>query len=187
MSTGAGQRSLKRLMKELQQLQAYETAEGGCRRLHGFEAGPIEESDLHAWELRLYDFEADQPISEDMRKRGIDHLVLRVFFPTDFPNAPPFVHMLRPRLRESTGYVLSGGGICMELLTPSEWSPATSFEALAQSVRAMMLTGNVRLAKTQPGTKEPDYQYEEARRDFAHIVKIHKKVGWTSHPMFKNS
>ena len=43
----------------------------------------------------------------------------------------------RPRLRG--GYVLDGGGICMETLTPDGWSPATSIHALATSVRAMML------------------------------------------------
>lgn len=174
-------------MRELQQLQQYGRAEGGCRKEQGFEAEPIDESDLHTWELRLYDFEPDQPISQDMRDRGIDHLALRVLFPPDYPNSPPFVHMLRPRLRESTGYVLSGGGICMELLTPSQWSPATSVSALVQSIRAMLLTGSVRLRSTQPGVREADYQLEEAKRDFAHIVKIHKKHGWTSHPKFKNS
>ena len=68
-----------------------------------------------------------------------------------------------------------------------EWSPATSINALVMSVRAMLLMGNARLRTTAPNTTEPDYRYEEARRDFAHIVKIHKAHGWTSHPMFKNS
>ena len=95
--------------------------------------------------------------------------------------------MLRPRLRQGTGYVLNGGGICMELLTPSEWSPATSISALVMSVRAMLLVGKARLKSVAPGTKEPDYRYEEARKDFAHIVKVHKEHGWTSHPMFKNA
>ena len=52
--------------------------------------------------------------------------------------------MLRPRLKESTGYVLGGGGICMELLTDSGWSPATSIDALVQSVRAMLMAGQER-------------------------------------------
>lgn len=180
------QRSLKRLMKELQQLQVYEGRPGGCRQAHGFEAAPVDESDLHTWEMRLYDFEKDQPVAEDMRKRRIDHLALRIHFPEDFPTRPPFVHMLRPRLQESTGYVLGGGGICMELLTEKEWSPATSVSALAMSIRSMMLVGNVRLRDTKPGAIEHDYHLEEAKRDFAHIVKVHKQHGWTSHPKFKN-
>ena len=89
-----------------------------------------------------------------MRKRGIDRVTLRVIFPDNFPNAPPFVHMLRPRLREGTGYVLGGGGICMEMLTPQQWSPATSINALIQSVRAMLDMGKAALRTTAPGAKE---------------------------------
>jgi hypothetical protein len=65
------------------------------------------------------------------------------------------------RLRMGTGYVLNGGGICMELLTPQEWSPATSISALVMSVRAMLLVGQARLKSTEKGTKEPDYCVEE--------------------------
>ena len=31
---------------------------------------------------------------------------------------PPFVRVIRPRMKKDTGYVMEGGGICMELLTP---------------------------------------------------------------------
>lgn len=83
--------------------------------------------------------------------------------------------------------MLSGGGICMELLTPSGWSPATSIDALVQSVRAMLMAGNARLHSTEPSTKESDYTYEGARRDFEHILAVHGKHGWTSHPMFRDA
>lgn len=49
------------------------------------------------------------------------------------------------------------------------------------------LVPQARLKTTTPGAKEADYCLEEARRDFAHIVKVHKERGWTSHPMFKNA
>lgn len=75
--------------------------------------------------------------------------------------------MLRPRLKEGTGYVLNGGGICMELLTPSEWSPATSINALVMSVRAMLLVGNARLKTTSRNAKEHDYSYEEVSESFS--------------------
>lgn len=79
--------------------------------------------------------------------------------------------VVRPRLSEGSGYVLNGGGICMELLTPSEWSPATSVNALVMSIRAMLLVGNARLREVKPGAREHDYMLSEAQRDFAHIVK----------------
>ena len=89
--------------------------------------------------------------------------------------------------RAVAGYVLNGGGICMELLTPSGWSPATSIDALVQSIRAMLMVGQARLRSTDPQTKERDYTYEEARRDFAHIIKLHTQRGWTSSAIFKNA
>ena len=177
---------LKRLMTEYRSLVELEKL-GGSRKLHGFEASPLDPSDMFTWELRLFDFDEEQEIAADMFAREIDHVALRVHFPIDYPNAPPFVHMLRPRLKESTGYVLPGGGICMELLTPSEWSPATSISALVMSVRAMLLVGKARLKSIAPHVREADYRADEARRDFAHILKIHSKHGWTSHPVFKNA
>lgn len=179
-------RSLKRLMKELQHLTALE-ARGGCRSLHAFQAAPLDESDLYQWELRLFDFAKDDPIAEDLEKRRLEHLTLQMHFPHDYPNAPPFVYMVRPRLKEHTGYVLSGGGICMELLTPQGWSPATSIDALVQSVRAMLMAGKARLLSIDPAAREADYTYAGAKRDFAHILSVHGKHGWTSHPMFKNA
>lgn len=94
--------------------------------MHAFEANPVDDSDLYTWDLRLYDFEKDQAIAADLLARGLDHVTLRIMFPQDYPTAPPFVHMLRPRLKEGTGYVLGGGGICMELLTPSVSAAASS-------------------------------------------------------------
>ena len=163
VSADGSHRSLKRLMKEYNELNALEAQPGGCRKLHAFEASPVDDSDLYTWDLRLYDFESDQPITTDLKERGLDRLTLRIIFPQDYPNSPPFVYMLRPRLRQGTGYVLNGGGICMELLTPSEWSPATSISALVMSVRAMLLMGNVRLKETARSTTEHDYSLEEVR------------------------
>jgi len=173
-------------MKELQRLQALEGRDGS-RALHAFEAAPLDDTDLYVWELRLFDFDKDDPICADLQARRLEHLALRVHFPLEYPNKPPFVYMLRPRLQEHTGYVLPGGGICMELLTPEGWSPATSIDALVQSVRAMLMVGNARLASTEPSAKECDYAFESAKRDFSHILSVHGKHGWTSHPMFKNA
>ena len=62
-------------------------ARGGCRQLHGFEAAPLDESDLYYWEARLYDFAPDDPLAADLAARRVDALVLRIHFPTDYPNA----------------------------------------------------------------------------------------------------
>ena len=99
-------RGLKRLMNELGKLKQMDEAEGGLRALHQYEAEPVDESAIDIWELRMFDF--DGALGEDMKTRRVDCLTLRVHFPDNFPTAPPFVHMLRPRLRHGTGYVFDG-------------------------------------------------------------------------------
>ena len=39
------------------------------------------------------------------------------FFPTNFPNEPPFVRVVKPRFQFHTGHITVGGSICTELLT----------------------------------------------------------------------
>lgn len=98
----------------------------------------------------------------------------------------------------------------MELLTPDGWSPATAINSLVMSIRAMLLAGDARLLTSDPKAKEArrlshscaraatrrnsgcqraqvDYAYREAQKDFAHIVKVHRKSGWTDHKLFKNA
>ena len=47
---------------------------------------------------------------------GLDHILLHIVFDDKFPYSPPFVRVVKPVI--SGGYVLAGGAICMELLTP---------------------------------------------------------------------
>ena len=47
---------------------------------------------------------------------GMDHLLFHIVFDDKFPYSPPFVRLVKPVM--TGGYVLAGGAICMELLTP---------------------------------------------------------------------
>ena len=62
----------------------------------------------------------DSPLFEDMKKlrsaEGKDHLLFHIVFDDKFPYSPPFVRLVKPVV--TGGYVLAGGAICMELLTP---------------------------------------------------------------------
>jgi hypothetical protein len=59
---------------------------GGCRTLHQFETEPVDESDLLLWEARLYDFDKADPLAQDLSKRGLTCVTLRIRFPSDFPS-----------------------------------------------------------------------------------------------------
>ena len=149
-----------------------------------YEAEPLDEADVFVGGSSCSPTTRSRPTRRRRRSARTEGArdgrpELRMIFeggPGGYPCKPPFVHMVRPRLRG--GYVLDGGGICMETLTPDGWSPATSIHALATSVRAMMLTGHPRLATTSKAAREP-VPLEGARRDFASLVKIHKRHGWS--------
>lgn len=40
-----------------------------------------------------------------------------MIFPPNFPFAPPFIRVIRPRFMFRTGHVTIGGSICTEMLT----------------------------------------------------------------------
>ncbi len=53
-------------------------------------------------------------------------------FSDRYPLLPPFVRIARPPI--AGGFVIDGA-LCMELLTPSGWSPANSIEGVIVQVR----------------------------------------------------
>ena len=64
--------------------------------------------------------DGDSPLAADLaqlkEREGKDHILLSFMFKDTFPFDPPFVRMVHPVL--SGGYVLDGGALCMELMTP---------------------------------------------------------------------
>ena len=46
----------------------------------------MDEADLFLWEARLYDFDKADPIAQDLSKRGLACVTLRIRFPSDFPS-----------------------------------------------------------------------------------------------------
>lgn len=50
------------------------------------------------------------------REKKIDHVRLLMKFKDDYPFTPPFVRIVYPRFKRSTGYIIDGA-FCMELLT----------------------------------------------------------------------
>lgn len=99
---------------------------------------------LYSWNVKLYRYihgsvwcvsvcygcalpsvDTDSPLMEDLKKlketEGQDHVLLHVMFDDKFPYSPPFIRVVKPVL--TGGYVLAGGAICMELLTPQVGLP----------------------------------------------------------------
>lgn len=116
-----------------------------------------------------------------------------MIFPQNFPFAPPFIRVIRPRFMFRTGHVTIGGSICTEMLTNKVrlpwiaahtlcleltralqgWSPANTIEATLVSIRTNLITANPPAALDL--TNRMDYTEPEARDAFNRMVAQH---GW---------
>ena len=119
----------------------------------------------------------DSSLSEDMKKlketEGVDHMLLHIAFDDKFPYSPPFVRVVKPVI--TGGYVLAGGAICMELLTPQVrgcgsvydvimmsfyplqgWSSAYTIEAVILQIGATLVKGKARIVFSQTKVRQTD-------------------------------
>ncbi|WIA37185.1 hypothetical protein OEZ86_014139 [Tetradesmus obliquus] len=163
---------------------------------------------LHAWRLELCNFddgtEGGRQLNEDLRKlgqlHGLDHLLLELEFPDDYPTRPFFARVVKPRCVMYTGHVTAGGSICLESLTnsgsPGCWQPSFCVGSILHVIVNNMLHAEVMDIETPtgPGGRtgplrvefdlgSPTYGYSsgEARAAFDRTLRNHKAKGW-GHP-----
>ena len=138
----------------------------------------VDESNCFHWRVELSP-PADSPLSQQLRQPMIAQrlggrpvVTLSVTFPPDFPQSPPFVRVVAPRLQFHTGHVTVGGSICMEVLTSSGWTPEYSMEGVLMLVRQAMVDGGAKLDILRPRIP---YSEQEARSAFMRVARDH---GW---------
>jgi len=165
-----------RLIKDLKNIQ-----KGKPNEL-GFSATPVKDQksgleNLYHWDVKLFNFDKDCDISKDMiaykKKSGQDFILLELRFSKDYPFAPPFVRVVRPRFAFRTGHVTIGGSICMELLTNTGWNSTNDIESILIQIRAELLSGGARLDAGLSDTYE--YSVSEAWDAFFRAARTH---GW---------
>lgn len=122
----------RRLMKELQDI---------ARLSDRFISVELVDESLFDWNVKLHQVDKDSVLWQDMKETNTEFILLNLTFPDNFPFAPPFMRVLSPRLEN--GYVLDGGAICMELLTPRGWSSAYTVEAVMRQFAASLVKGQV--------------------------------------------
>lgn len=82
---------------------------------------------LFEWYVRVYGIDPESELACDMQEQNIKFVLLHLTFPDDFPFSPPFMRVVGPKIEK--GFVMKGGAICMELLTPRGWASACTIEA----------------------------------------------------------
>ncbi|KAH6944140.1 hypothetical protein HPB50_002045 [Hyalomma asiaticum] len=162
----------RRLMRELQEIRRQQTR--GQQPSFTVE---LVDDNLYEWNVRLYQVDPESPLWHDMQESGVSCVQLSVSFPENFPFAPPFVRVLAPHIER--GFVMEGGAICMELLTPRGWASAYTVEAILVQVAASLSKGQARIA-TKPGKQ---FNRKLAESSFRSLVKTHDKYGWVTPPL----
>lgn len=136
-----------------------------------------------------------------MREMGVPHILLHLAFPDNFPFAPPFMRVVEPRIEK--GFVMEGGAICMELLTPRGWASAYTVEAVLMQFAASLVKGQGRIAPKVKSSKDfnrynsdcslsdkhlwlnilreiDNICRQSAEEAFRSLVKTHDKYGWVT-------
>lgn len=169
MSTSHAQRvRTKRLMKEFHDC---------CKKCDNkiFTAELVDDN-LYEWNIKLHKIDMESMLNRDLMETGAKYILLNVTFPENFPFAPPFMRVLAPRIEG--GFVLDGGAICMELLTPKGWSSAYTVEAIVLQFSAAVVKGKGRIDRS---TKKA-FTKKEAEQAYKRLVKTHEKYGWVTPP-----
>ena len=138
-ASSASQRTVRtrRLMKELREIQRIQQQ---YRHEPVFTVELVNDN-LFEWHVKLYRIDSESDLATDMRDMGIPYILLHIVFPDNFPFAPPFMRVISPRIEK--GFVMEGGAICMELLTPRGWASAYTVEAVVMQFAASIVKGQV--------------------------------------------
>lgn len=176
--------SRKRLANDIKQLQKVQAS----TPLHelGWHIDFDNIENMFQWIVELHSFDPKLPLAEDMKKANIKSIVLEVRFGCDYPYSPPFIRVIRPRflpfMAGGGGHVTIGGALCMELLTSSGWSPATSMEAVFVLIKMAISSTDPRPARlysiaqgSSSTTYFRDYSAVEALNAFERAASTH---GW---------
>ncbi|XP_038211461.1 ubiquitin-conjugating enzyme E2Q-like protein CG4502 [Zerene cesonia] len=162
----------RRLMKELKEIQ----------RLQENRPDPVftvelVNDNLFEWHVRLHQIDPESDLAADLRELNIPNILLHLIFPENFPFAPPFMRVIEPRIEK--GFVMEGGAICMELLTPRGWASAYTVEAVVMQFAASVVKGQGRVARAPPRSSR-EFSRRRAEEAFRSLVKTHDKYGWVT-------
>ncbi|CAF4757132.1 ubiquitin-conjugating enzyme E2Q-like protein 1 [Pieris rapae] len=162
----------RRLMKELKEIQ----------RSHENRSDPVftvelVNDNLFEWHVRLHQIDPESELAADLRELNISNILLHLVFPENFPFAPPFMRVIEPRIEK--GFVMEGGAICMELLTPRGWASAYTVEAIVMQFAASVVKGQGRVARAPPRSSR-EFSKRRAEEAFRSLVKTHDKYGWVT-------
>ncbi|CAG8483627.1 11078_t:CDS:2 [Acaulospora morrowiae] len=137
---------------------------------------------VYQWVVQLKDFDPTIPLAQDMVRHGVKSIDLEIRFAPDYPNLPPYIRVIRPRLLRfmngGGGHVTAGGSVCMELLTLGSsrehgWSPEYTMEAVLLQVKLALSTLN------PPARLDRNWKNEYSTREAIDAyIRVAHQHGW---------
>ena len=147
--------SLQKAFREVQRLQDKHLKDGTLWELGWYlDQEHFESSDnLYQWIIHMHSFPLSIPLGRDMQDTGINAITFELRFSANYPFAPPFLRVIRPRFLPfhlgGGGHVTAGGSVCMDLLTSSGWMAAYSIDSILLQVRMALMSTDPRPARLQ--------------------------------------
>jgi ubiquitin-protein ligase len=123
--------------------------------LHATDARLVcDRTDRWALRVKKEQLDPDSQLYKDMTllpvdwPGNIDHIRLDILFPPGYPRQPPYVRVVYPIFKPSTGNVSMGGSICLEALVatgqPGGYHSSISMVQLVYAVISNMMIGDGR-------------------------------------------
>ena len=167
------------------------------------------DDEMSVWQMELRGFDTDlqggRDLNYDLEQLGAmtggqeSSIIMEATFPQNYPAAPFFLRVVKPRMVMYTGHVTAGGSICVEMLTntgtENAWQRTHTFEGIVTTVLHNMIDVEpmtIRTATGPGGRSGPlrvdlrlgphhccqEYSSQEAQAAFQRTLAHHKANGW---------
>ncbi|ODM87076.1 Ubiquitin-conjugating enzyme E2 Q1 [Orchesella cincta] len=141
-------------------------------KFEGFHLALEDNYNLYKWKIKLKGVDKDSQLHADLltlKQREGKDFIEKTF------HLSPFVRVVHPVI--NGGYVMSGGSICMELLTKNGWSSAYAVESVIMQIAATLVKGKARIY-----FEKRQYSLARAQQSHKAVTQIHEASGWHTHP-----
>lgn len=101
--------------------------------------------------------------SDTLKKQDV---TIEMQFPKEYPAEPPFVRILKPKIKSAHGNILEGGAFSSKLLTNSGWKPTTRVKHLFNLFKTMLEEDECEVVS------KGEYKLEDAKKGFYKYVEL---------------
>lgn len=132
----------------------------------------IQNDIIRHWHIYVHkdNFKSLINLYDDFNKLNIDNIVFEILLPNNYPFEPPFIRIIKPIFITGSGYITSGGSMCMEILSTKGWNPGSSIDQTLVYIIQLLLIGNARL---DHNSKYKEYGLEDAKKMFKKVMSMH--------------